>query len=242
MRLNLDRAVEPHENVIVGNFLYMLGLTLGSRSGGKPPPGCVNLLQQTPNDRLIGDILAAFHGTVRIIEFKRSTADMAKELTKLTLLQSALRINPHLLATSEKIHWYIETIKPTSLDIDTKVRPYLHLQNQDHPDGKDLMSFIDKFVEDILAAMRPNEGSVKLIQEYLRMLPKANGSKTTSAGGLIVTASKEKGIQYIATRDFRELALTLEVLQNDYMQDLVAVRELTKTQEIERSGPSISRW
>lgn len=239
MKPNLDRAVEPHENVLIGNFLYMLGLMIGARSGGHIPPGCVNLLQQTPNDKLIGDILAEFDGAVRVIEFKRSTADRTKEISKLTLLETGLTTRPHLRSTSEEIHWYIETTKPTSVDINTRVRPYLHLRTPSHKASTVLLSFICDFVTDIFNDEPLDQANRKLIKEYLDLLPKVNGSKTTSAGGLIVSASKGLGIQYLAARDFRELGLTLEALQKDYAHELGVQKQITK--ELHRDKSELSR-
>ncbi len=238
MRPNLDRAVEPHENVLIGNFLYMLGLMIGARSGSNIPPGCVNLLQQTPNDKLIGDILAEFDGAVRVIEFKRSTADLSKEISKLTLLETCLATRPQLRSTSEEIHWYIETTKPTSVYINTRVRPYLHLQTPSHKAATVLLSFIRDFVADIFSDEPPDQAKRKLIKDYLDLLPKVNGSKTTSAGGLIVSASKEQGIQYLAARDFRELGLTLNALHKDYAQELSAQKQITHELELNKNGLS----
>lgn len=239
MKTNLDRAVEPHENVLIGNFLYMLGLMIGSRAGADIPPGCVNLLQQTPNDKLIGDILAEFHGAVRIIEFKRSTADLSKEKAKLILLEVGLKEKPHLRPVSEAVHWYIETTKPTSAHIDTHVRPYLHLQETSYQEGIILTTFIRNFVDDILSDKVPSSKTRGYIQEYLELLPKVNGSKTTSAGGLIISASKEKGIQYLPTRDFRELGMSLENLHKDYARGRNYGYEIIRERTIAREGLSL---
>lgn len=96
---------DPLENIVIGNFLYGLGLSIGHRAGTAAPVGCVNLLQQTPLDRPLGDVFLRFTGTVRLFEFKRHAADKLKELRKLKVLQAAIRRRPDLRALSHQIHW-----------------------------------------------------------------------------------------------------------------------------------------
>lgn len=55
-----------YENVIIGNFLYGLGLDIGIKIGldngtETLPEIIINLLQQTPADKELGDMLWGFH-------------------------------------------------------------------------------------------------------------------------------------------------------------------------------------
>lgn len=59
-----------YENVVIGNFLYGLGVSIGGRLKSGYLPGAVSLLQQTPEDKALGDVLLDFPGTLRLIEFK----------------------------------------------------------------------------------------------------------------------------------------------------------------------------
>lgn len=222
----LDRAVEPHENVLIGNFIYALGLRIGVLSQGAIPPGCINLLQQTPNDWGIGDFLAAYPGAARILEFKRSTNDSDKESTKLVMLQGLLNKYTALEPVSRGIHWYIESLQPNSIDLETLARPYLELENRGVQGETDLFGFTEQFAKDVLAD-GPPRFALQDVQEYLRLLPEANGSKTTSAGGLVVCMNKETGLSYMPVRDFRELSLTFGDIRNDYAQQLELERERT---------------
>ncbi|CAM2157911.1 hypothetical protein PT2222_470001 [Paraburkholderia tropica] len=58
--------MEPYENIVIGNFLYSFGLTVGQLSGEAVRPMCVNLLQQTPLDRPLGDLMFENAGVVRL--------------------------------------------------------------------------------------------------------------------------------------------------------------------------------
>ncbi len=59
-----------YENVVIGNFLYGLGVSVGAQLRGHILPASVNLLQQTPEDKALADVLLSFPGTLRLIEFK----------------------------------------------------------------------------------------------------------------------------------------------------------------------------
>lgn len=62
-----------YENIVIGNFLYGLGFAVRARahSTGLVVPSVVNLLQQTPADKELADVLLEFPGVVRLIEFKQ---------------------------------------------------------------------------------------------------------------------------------------------------------------------------
>ena len=64
--------IEIYENIFIGNFIYILGVQIGmALSHDKIPlPACVNLLQQTPADKYLGDMLASFPGVSFLIEFE----------------------------------------------------------------------------------------------------------------------------------------------------------------------------
>ena len=62
----------PYENIIIGNFLYSLGLAIGRSP--RPVEACINLTQQTPLDQVLGDVMLQFPGAWRLIEFKRPGA------------------------------------------------------------------------------------------------------------------------------------------------------------------------
>lgn len=73
-----------YENITIGNFLFSLGYSIRDkqRDSGMGAAGSVNLLQQTPADQLLGDVLVKFSGVVRLLEFKAEGADLRKERGK----------------------------------------------------------------------------------------------------------------------------------------------------------------
>lgn len=60
-----------YENAVIGNFFYGLVFAVAKRVKGQVLPSIVNLLQQTPDDPLFGDVLVRAPGVLRIFEFKQ---------------------------------------------------------------------------------------------------------------------------------------------------------------------------
>ena len=102
-----------YENVIIGNFLYGLGLDIGISLGLNNEdvdlPSIVNLLQQTPADKELGDMLLEFPGVVKVLEFKNAKNPSKKEKRRVEKLEKALKDNERMKYVSREIHWYIET-------------------------------------------------------------------------------------------------------------------------------------
>ena len=92
-----------YENVIIGNFLYTLGLNIGINKE-LPKYSSINLLQQTPADKALGDVLLEFPGVVRLIEFKNKKSDKEKEKTRLKLLEMALSGEDKMIDISRLPH------------------------------------------------------------------------------------------------------------------------------------------
>lgn len=67
-----------YENIVIGNFLYGLGYSVGTKKGGNEVFSVVNLLQQTPADKELGDVLLEFPGVVKLIEFKNKAGSLKK--------------------------------------------------------------------------------------------------------------------------------------------------------------------
>lgn len=118
-----------YENVAIGGFLFALGVEMARRQPNLPLVS-INLLQQTPLDRQLGDVLLANAGVCRLIEFKRAGKLTRKEMRKLGVLREALRqtSNPDRNgAISRRIHWYIEIEEPKTLGspVIAQACPYL---------------------------------------------------------------------------------------------------------------------
>ena len=99
-----------YENVVIGNFLYGLGVSVGAQLRGHVLPASVNLLQQTPEDKALADVLLSFPGTLRLIEFKTADNRSGKEAARFRKLSHALESDARLTPLSHRIHWYVETM------------------------------------------------------------------------------------------------------------------------------------
>lgn len=69
----------------------------------------MNLLQQTPLDKVLGDVMLQFPGAWRLIEFKRVGANLKKERVKLATYRGATRRDVDLRKASLRAHWFVET-------------------------------------------------------------------------------------------------------------------------------------
>jgi len=83
-----------YENLVIGNFLYALGLKMGARLHGDLAPDlAVNLLQQCPLDIVLGDVLLTGLKAVALLEFKREAnwKGRWKERSKLLKIEAFLK-------------------------------------------------------------------------------------------------------------------------------------------------------
>ncbi len=125
-----------YENVVVGNFLYGLGFAIRAKSSKDTIfPSIVSLLQQTPMDKPLGDVMLEFtEGIVRLIEFKNRRSDHEKERKKQEILTEDLQrmiidealkgMGEHYTNISKSIHWFIET-DPKENNFVSRITPYL---------------------------------------------------------------------------------------------------------------------
>ena len=75
--------VQVYENVLAGAFIYSLGVVAGRNADPeKAIMDSVNFFQQTPTDRKVGDLLAAWRGKSFLIEFKKSIGQLKDEISK----------------------------------------------------------------------------------------------------------------------------------------------------------------
>ena len=82
-----------YENLVIGNFLYALGLKIGARQHDYLIPDLtVNLIQQTPIDFVLGDVLLVGPRAVALLEFKREAnrEGHRKEQSKLLKIETVL--------------------------------------------------------------------------------------------------------------------------------------------------------
>jgi hypothetical protein len=205
MNKNINAAdlVSPYENIVIGNFLYGLGLAIGTRSGASAPKGCINLMQQTPLDQKLGDVMLQFPGMLRLLEFKRSGNASDKENYKLKMLRVV--IAKHLVPVSRAIHWYVESMpSPAAGNVPIRLCCYLELDTS--PTLKTLADFSNEFAQQALDPPK-NEPTPELISEYLRCLGDLAKEGTASGGGMLVKISPDGQLSYVVLSDIRQLIL-----------------------------------
>lgn len=97
-----------YENVLASSFIYTLGVLAGKNaSPNELIQDSINFFQQTPTDRIIGDLLADWGGKNFIVEFKRSIAEISDELEKDQRIEllSQLKSRNDMSEISEKVHF-----------------------------------------------------------------------------------------------------------------------------------------
>ncbi|ARU48730.1 hypothetical protein Sdiek1_1567 [Sulfurospirillum diekertiae] len=165
-------------------------------------PSIVNLLQQTPADKELGDMLLEFPGVVKVLEFKNAKNPSKKEKKRVEKLEKALKDNERMKYVSREIHWYIET-EPFNKICANKIVPYLDAYN-----GTIGMDTLENFIKSIsIEVNNPTSGITHEEQKhYLSLVSTCQGSGKVGTGGLIVSVSK-KGINYVEFSQIEQLQL-----------------------------------
>lgn len=202
--------LSPYENVIIGNFLYGLGLVMGQEP--RRVEACVTLAQQTPLDTVLGDVMLQFPGAWRLIEFKRVGADLSKELVKLHMFRGATSKDRNLRRASLRAHWFVKS-GPHLIDaFDDRafrifVRPYLDLEGCG---GLPLEEFVHQVVKDAHAPEIPT----KDFDLYLRLTKLLGGLDRYETSGLLVGFSESGGLVYMPLDDITDLKCTAKLLRD----------------------------
>ncbi|MEZ8342456.1 hypothetical protein AB6D05_10150 [Vibrio cyclitrophicus] len=191
-----------YENVVIGNFLYGLGHAIGNATLQKRQLSVINLLQQTPADKELGDMLLEFPGVVRLIEFKNKASSLTKEKDRCKQLTIQIGDNEELQRISREVHWYVETepFKETCLN---NINPYL-----DAFSGKESSHTIESFIESISLSVIDSQSTIpsSKLEAYLAMVSTCQGDGNIGTGGLVVSVGKE-GIRYLQFSDIMQLRL-----------------------------------
>lgn len=191
-----------YENVVIGNFLYSLGYSIGNATLKKKQLSVISLLQQTPADKLLGDMLLEFIGVVRLIEFKNKASSLAKERDKCSKLKLTIGGNKEMQNISREIHWYVETEPFKELCLNN-IKPYLDafsIGNSIHT----IESFIDSITHSVITPT--NKIPPSKLEAYLALVTCCQGDGKVGTGGLLVSVSKE-GIRYLQFTNIMQLNL-----------------------------------
>ncbi|WP_085688317.1 MULTISPECIES: hypothetical protein [unclassified Pseudomonas] len=195
-----------YENIIIGNFLFGLGWALNAKNPSGSIGCAINMLQQTPADKLLGDLMVGFKGVVRLIEFKREGADMTKELAKHSLLSKAVA-SADLARISREVHWYLEA-GATEESLNSRIVPYLEAFDSDDY-TQSMSSFIQELADEVVNPK--NLYTNEQVAEYLHWLRMTQGSGRIGSGGLLLVADQNGTLRYLPMRDLMDLSLTHEL-------------------------------
>ncbi|WP_272016349.1 hypothetical protein [Pseudomonas aeruginosa] len=229
--------MKVYENVIIGNFLYGLGFTVGGFLRGQDAlPAIVNQLQQTPVDTELGDVLLTFPGLVRLIEFKMKGGDIKKERLRQRKLALALSTpeNAHLLAVSRSVHWYVEVAaKLSDTPLVCRAEPYVDALSDGH-DRKAPGTFehlIEHTAREAVGELDPHERA--LAQLYLRLVRMTLGKDSAGAGGLLLVVGGGGTMHFAHLQDVSDLNLP----DRQWLAQALQVREPQLTQSGPRREP-----
>ena len=198
-----------YENVVIGNFLYALGFAVRAKSLSTAVPSVINLLQQTPADKLLGDVLLEFPGVVRLIEFKDKKSSQKKERNKCNLLNIGIRKHKHHIKISKLIHWFIETdpLDPDNLEdrsFVSRITPYLDAYSETQTYFS-FEEFIELTAQD--AVSNKSLSNTEEISDYLWFLARFQGSKRLNTRGLLLVIDSSGGLAVANLTDMMELRL-----------------------------------
>lgn len=222
-----------YENIVIGNFLYALGFAVRSRRPSGVTASAVNLLQQTPADTLLGDLLLEFPGVVRLIEFKAEDNRESKELSRHRKLAAGMSGNAELQAVSRDVHWYVETAPSTEHGVVARVVPYLDAFPRERAKRDRLEAFIERLAQEV-AEERPR---VRADREaaYLRWVKQTQGDGMVRSGGLILVADANGALRYAQLLDMLEMRLShrqwVELHHQRRERELTLERELGRRLE-----------
>lgn len=206
-----------YENIVIGNFLYGLGAAVQARLQSKAILSSINLLQQTPMDKSLGDVLLEFPGVMRIIEFKQKNNKSGKEERRLHQLRTALRNKPRLIEISRVCHWFIETAQ-TEQSYVTRIVPYLDAYPRDE-NQHDFNQFINSIADD--AVKGQSVFSIDDIRLYLAFVASCHGAGDVTSGGLIMAITAEGTLRYSQLTSMMQLRLQ----HKEYVNEILASME-----------------
>lgn len=231
-----------YENLVIGNFLYALGISIGKATAEKTQFSVINLLQQTPDDKLLGDLLIEYPGVVKLIEFKNKKSNLKKEKDRIDQLTISLDNNQEMHTTSKKVHWYIET-SPFEEKCFNRIVPYLDAFKP-ALSTLTIESFIKHITQEVVDQIATNEN--KSVKNYLQIVAacqgthkrrdEGSGDMSTGSGGLILCVHAN-GLAFVQYTNILQLQLQhkqfVRGLQNNY--NSIMAPEMGEKQELQKS-------
>lgn len=224
-----------YENVAIGNFLYGLGFAVGKRVVGNDFPTIVNLLQQTPDDKLLGDVLFRSPGLLRVFEFKQRNNKSDKEQKRQAELKSRLENQDAMHEISRKVHWFVETAAEEKTFF-SRIVPYLDAYPVTE-DRHDFGEFVNRTADAVVGKEEILDESS--LNQYLMLLVTLHDAQDVGSGGLIVRISETGQIHYAELTSVLDLIFSREHVlhqQNERSMAQALERKRLLSREIERGG------
>lgn len=242
------KQLKLYENVVIGNFLYGLGSAIRAKSKSDIVVTSINLLQQTPVDKEIGDILLEFPGVIRIIEFKQVSNSSNKERRRVKNLTDSIKENEKYLTISRAIHWFVET-DPQKRTFISRIVPYLNAYSEIESSYRNLEEFIEQIADE--AVHEKLEFRHDELREYLDFVQLTLGKGTIGSGGLILAVDNKGNLCFVQLTDMRQLRLQHPIFIQQQIEESRLLLNLANSRErsidksmeterkIRRSGPSL---
>jgi hypothetical protein len=207
-----------YENLVIGNFLFGLGIKVGARSDEMFTPGFgLHLMQQTPLDIVLGDVLLAGPRAVALLEFKRAADRRSKERGKLAKLNALLENATFkvLQDTSRRIHFYVETEDLVEQGC-SRVLPYLDLSTDDL--GGTLEELMDDLASRASGAPELSSPQIDACQRYLELVCVCQGRSYRPSPGILIGVGGDGKIAFAPLDDVRNLRSTFGAIRTQEMR------------------------
>jgi hypothetical protein len=216
-----------YENVAIGNFLYGLGFAVAKRVKGQDLPSIVNLLQQTPDDQLFGDVLIRAPGMLRIFEFKQRNNTDPKESGRHAKLVRNLTGKNDLIRISRIVHWFVETA-PAEKTFFSRIVPYLDAYPKT-PAKHDFATFVNATADAVVGGVEAL--SQTDMTKYLAHLLLLHKTSAVGSGGLVVKMSETGELHYAELTSILDLILTRQTVLEQHKK-LEQAQEREKIHEL----------
>jgi hypothetical protein len=211
-----------YENLLIGDFIYSLGYACGTM---KIKNNKIDLLQQTPADTIIGDLLGDIGGSNFIIEFKKSRALLKTEKEKASkkfLLENVLPTD--IMILSKKVH-FIAFWE----NVELLISPYLLLNSKYELNIEEPFSQ-DRFLKELLdLKIGVNRDE---IQKYLNFMAENTTASKSSPSGILVNYLQGRKPLILNISEGFSINQKLEILQGPNM-NISKTKAKTKDQGME---------
>lgn len=209
-----------YENVLASNFMYTLGIISGKRHYQNDIiRGSMNFFQQTPGDRILGDLLAEWEGKSFLVEFKRTIKEVPREFEKKHQLIKAIDADEEISDISKRVHFLgygsHEATGSELILTDIYFDEYISLLRPDESldDINEGWTF-NQFINDLLTNENVGLTSKEKLSKYIDFLNEnetkkvAEGKRSSASGstGLLVSVKSEKEVVMISYNSITELS------------------------------------